>query len=31
MRNSDKQGLIKIVRQAAANLLHKIADIISRP
>lgn len=31
MNETDKKGLIKIVRQAAANLLHRIADIISRP
>jgi hypothetical protein len=31
MNNDDKKGLLKIVRQAAANLLHRIADIIDKP
>jgi hypothetical protein len=31
MNNNDKKGLLQIVRQAAANLLHRIADIIGRP
>jgi hypothetical protein len=31
MNNNDKKGLLKIVRQAAAKLLTRIADMISRP
>ena len=31
MNNDDKKGLIKIVREAVAKLLHRIADIVSRP
>ena len=31
MNDNDKKGLIKIAREALANLLHRIADIISRP
>ena len=31
MNDNDKKGLLKIVREAAANLLHRIADMISRP
>jgi len=31
MNDEDKEGLLKIVRQAIANLLHRIADIINKP
>jgi hypothetical protein len=31
MNDDDKKGLLKIVRQAAANFLHRIADIINKP
>jgi hypothetical protein len=31
MDNDDKKGLLKIVRDAAAKLLTRIADMISRP
>jgi hypothetical protein len=31
MNNNDKKGLLKIVRDAAAKLLTRIADMISRP
>ena len=31
MNDDDKKGLLKIARQAVAKLLHRIADIISRP
>lgn len=31
MNDDDKKGLLKIARQAVANMLHRIADIISRP
>jgi hypothetical protein len=31
MNDNDKKGLLKIAREALANLLHRIADIISRP
>jgi hypothetical protein len=31
MNDNDKKGLIKIVRDAAAKLLTRIADMISRP
>jgi hypothetical protein len=31
MNEDDKKGLLKIVRQAAANLLHRIAVIIDKP
>jgi len=31
MKNDDKKGLLKIVREAAAKLLTRIADMISRP
>jgi len=31
MNDDDKKGLIKIMRQAAAKLLHRIADIINKP
>jgi len=31
MNDNDKKGLLKIAREALANLLHRIANIISRP
>jgi hypothetical protein len=31
MNDNDKKGLLKIVREAAAKLLTRIADMISRP
>jgi len=31
MNDADKKGLIKIIRQAVANLLHRVADIINKP
>jgi hypothetical protein len=31
MNNDDKKGLLKILRDAAAKLLTRIADMISRP
>jgi hypothetical protein len=31
MNDADKKGLLKIVREAAAKLLTRIADMISRP
>jgi hypothetical protein len=31
MNDNDKKGLLKIAREALANLLHRIADIITRP
>jgi hypothetical protein len=31
MNDDDKKGLLKIARQAVANLLHRIADIVNRP
>jgi hypothetical protein len=31
MNDNDKKGLLKIVRDAAAKLLTRIADMISRP
>jgi hypothetical protein len=31
MDKDDKKGLLKIVREAAAKLLTRIADMISRP
>jgi len=31
MNDNDKKGLLKIARQALANLLHRIADIINKP
>jgi hypothetical protein len=31
MNDDDKKGLLKIVRQAVASLLHRIADIINKP
>jgi hypothetical protein len=31
MNNDDKKNLVKIVREAAAKLLTRIADMISRP
>jgi hypothetical protein len=31
MNNDDKKSLLKIVREAAAKLLTRLADMISRP